>query len=411
MSLLADQPDHFIRWIEAQDAVRDDPSARTPDGSVFPRRQVFGTYVSSQLQPYLENGSVHHLASTVSGVRHERDAWLIETENGTVVRADFVVIATSHPAPAAPTALTSLLIDHPRFIADSTRPKALDAIRQDDRVLVVGNGLTGADVVASLLATGHQGQITAISRRGLRSRGHASQPQEPYGEFSARPIRSARILLKRIRTAIAEAAVFDVSWHAVIDAVRAQGTAIWSNLPIVERRRLIRHLRVFWDVHRFRIAPQVEDALADGLRSGQFSSQAASIAAVSRHGEVIRVALKSRRSGKTEIRDFDAIILTTGPAHGGIVASQPWLQRLADDGLIVADPAGLGIDCDMRSRALGPEGVVTPNLFVAGPLARGTFGELMGLPQVAEHAADVAHELAICIAGVEGRLKRQPDAA
>jgi uncharacterized NAD(P)/FAD-binding protein YdhS len=49
------------------------------------------------------------------------------------------------------------------------------------------------------------------------------------------------------------------------------------------------------------------------------------------------------------------------------------------------------------SRGLGDvykrQGDANPHLYVAGPAARGRFGELMGLPQVAEHAESVARQL------------------
>ena len=55
-----------------------------------------------------------------------------------------------------------------------------------------------------------------------------------------------------------------------------------------------------------------------------------------------------------------------------------------------ADALGMGLEVDSRSRAVAEPHVEALPVLVAGPAARGRFGELMGLPQVADHAADVA---------------------
>jgi uncharacterized NAD(P)/FAD-binding protein YdhS len=94
---------------------------------------------------------------------------------------------------------------------------------------------------------------------------------------------------------------------------------------------------------------------------------------------------------------FDAIINCTGPDHGRVLQTNPVLASLAGAGLVRGDCHGLGIDTDMRARALDREGAPNPTLFVSGPLARAAFGELMGLPQVSMHAALVAAEVAECM--------------
>lgn len=394
MSLQPDDQVEFQAWIEARDAVADDPEAKRPDGQLFPRRQLFGAYVASMVKPLLEEGILRHRRAKVTAVERRAGRWVISDDKGGVTEADIVAIATSHPPPVAPGRLAARLAAHPRFIADTTKPDALDVIRRHDRVLVIGNGLTAADVIASLARRGHDGPITAISRRGLRSRGHAPTPQEPFGDFVSDASHSAASLLARVRGAIDAAKVQCISWHGVIDQVRAQGHDLWKALPIAERRRLVRHLRPYWDVHRFRIAPQVEAVLDKAVAAGRLDILAGSVADARMDGEIILCSLQPRHQRQPLERSYDAVIVTTGPAHGGILETQPWLAALAADGHLALDPTGLGLACNERSEAIGPSGTADPSLLISGPLARGTFGELMGLPQVTEHALFVANEIA-----------------
>ena len=401
MSLQPDDQGDFHDGFDARDAVACDPEAKRPDGQVFPRRRLFGDYVASLLKPFLDDGSVRHCRAAVSHVERRAGRWSIRDDKGGVTEADIVAIATSHPPPAAPGRLASRLAAHPRFVADTTKSGALDVVRPHDRVLVIGNGLTAADVIASLAGRGHDGAVTAISRRGLRSRGHAPVPQPLFGDFVADAAHSAVSLLAGIRAAISAAKAQGISWHGVLDQVRAQGHDLWRGLPIAERRRLVRHLRPYWDVHRFRIAPQVETVLDMAIAAGRLDILAGSVADARIEGELIACTLQPRHQRQPLERSYDAVVVTTGPAHGGILDTQPWLAALAASGHLSLDPTGLGLACTERSEAIGPSGTADPSLLISGPLARGTFGELMGLPQVTEHAFFIAAEIAAKLRQVE----------
>jgi uncharacterized NAD(P)/FAD-binding protein YdhS len=150
MSLQPDDPEEFQRWIEANNAVRDDPEAARENGQLFPRRRVFGDYVGALLKPFLKSGAITHRRATVTAIRRQRDSWVILDDKGGRTETDIVAIATSHPPPVAPGRLAAILGDHPRFVADTTKPGSLEVVRPQDRVLVIGNGLTGADVIAAM---------------------------------------------------------------------------------------------------------------------------------------------------------------------------------------------------------------------------------------------------------------------
>ena len=87
--------------------------------------------------------------------------------------------------------------------------------------------------------------------------------------------------------------------------------------------------------------------------------------------------------------------------YGDILRLQPYLSELADGGFVALDALGLGLHTSRNGRAIGVSGRPEPTLFVAGPLARGTFGELMGLPQVSNYALFIAEEARAELSGLQ----------
>lgn len=389
MSLYPDDPEGFQRYVEQRDIAGSDPESLDAAGQAFLRRSVFGAYVAEELAPHLASGAIVHRREKVFSVRRQGPRWLVEGEAGDPVLADAVVLAVSHPEPSLPRALQGLR-GHPGLIVEGARAASLDAIGAEDRVLVIGNGLTAADVIATLDRRGHTGPIIAISRRGLRSKGHPAAPQEAFGDFLSPASTSAAQLVKRVRATVREAAAMGLSWHAVLDAVRQQGQQVWRALPVAERRRIVRHMRPYWDVHRFRIAPQVEKVLDRAVAAGRLRILAASLQAARAGPDGIYVTLRRKGGAEPGETVVDSVVVTTGPAHGAILESQAFLRGLREEGHLKPCETGLGIACDELSRAIDVAGRPADNLFIAGPLARGTFGELMGLPQVSDHAFAVA---------------------
>jgi uncharacterized NAD(P)/FAD-binding protein YdhS len=390
MTLFPDDPTHFDRWLRERGAMDGDPDAFWQGGHAFPQRALFGRYVAELLA---EAGIRHHRAMATD-IRARPRGFGVFLEDGTRLDAAALVLAVSHPPPAVPGPLRAALAGGAPIVADPWAPRALDGIGLDASVLVVGTGLTMADVVASLERRGHRGPIFALSRRGLLSRGHHFAPSEAWNAFgTSTPPTTALGLSRAVRAQVRRAGWKGVPWQSVFDDVRANAGRLWGALPLEEQRRLVRHLRPFWDVHRFRVSPQAEAAIARLRAAGQFHAITASLAGAGWDGRSLTVDLRPRRGGPTTLR-ANAAVVTTGPAHGDILRTNPALASLAVQGLVCADGVGLGLLVDAESRAVGADGNARSDLFIAGPLARGRFGELMGLPQVSVHAGAVGYAAA-----------------
>ena len=400
MSVLPDDPDHFHRWLLKHGAPVRDPACAMPDGRLYPARAVFGQYVDGMLRAQVAASrgvAFCHRPAQAQEVHPHGKGFDVLLGDGQAMGADAVVLAVSHAAPDVPAVLRGCraLVHNPWDTG------ALAAIPADARVVLVGTGLTACDVITSLLARGHRGQITAVSRPRLLPRPRPPLPGQAEGAFSDSPETAASLLLRRARRAIQVAAKGGRPWENIIDALRQQAGDAWGALDWAARRRVLRHLRTYWDVHRFQCAPQIDQAVTAARASGVLRVRAAHLLAAGEDSDGITVQVRPRHTEQSETIAADVVVNCTGPGHRSVTVSHPVLRGLAECGALQADPAELGIWVDGESRVLRPDGTPWPTLFVAGPLARGTFGELMGLPQVNTQPRQVAASLgAMCLARV-----------
>ncbi len=222
------------------------------------------------------------------------------------------------------------------------------------------------------------------ARAGLQTRSFAltiaRRSFPPEGDFLAEPAPTATELLGALRRAVRRATAAERTWHPVLDAARAQGEGVWRALTPDARRRVVRHLRPFWDIHRFRIAPQIDAVLGRKLADGSLELRKARLGTAEAHAAGISIDLRDLRRNATTCETFDTIIVATGPAHTDILRLQPYLSELADGGFVALDALGLDLHTASNGRPIGVSGRPEPTLFIAGPLARGTFGDCRRCP-------------------------------
>jgi uncharacterized NAD(P)/FAD-binding protein YdhS len=124
----------------------------------------------------------------------------------------------------------------------------------------MGTGLTMADTVATLTRLGHRGRSRHFRAAGCCPAATSAAVVNPglANTISG----TLRQRLRQIRLDVERAAEQGQAWQVVLDAVRNQGQSIWQALTVADRQRFLRHLRSYWDVHRYRIAPQVAGCLS-----------------------------------------------------------------------------------------------------------------------------------------------------
>jgi uncharacterized NAD(P)/FAD-binding protein YdhS len=381
MSLHADEPEHFMRWLGSRGGPRD-----------FVSRQLYGDYVAECSRRLFERPRFSLIRERVCSIKRDGSGGFTVTSTlGSRYRARAVVLATGNPPPNDDF-LPRTVIRHPGYVGD---PWRFDYRGVDGEVLVIGAGLTALDVLVALESAGHRGAVHVLSRRGRFPEVH--DDVVPYDVVPALDGADARALVRSFRRHVREAADRGFDWRAVVDAIRPESEAIWRRLGSAEQRRFERHVRAEWDRHRHRAPAQVDATRERYRRSGRLFTHAGRLVALRRSRATIELAA----GGTVEVRP-DWIVNCSGLAKGSALLRDRLLGWMTADGSLSLDPAGLGLRVAANLTAIDADGEPVTALWVVGPAVRGARFEATAVPELRAIAALVACEVVRWLQPEEG---------
>lgn len=380
MSALPDDPNHFVRWLQARG---------TGESDQFVPRALYGEYLTELLE-HARNDAPDRLRVVRASVRaiDQSDGVRLHLEGGGKLDADAAILALGNLPPAIPAGLPAELSESPFYVSDPWAGEFGNDLGNGDEVFVLGTGLTMVDVALMLESRGFRGRITALSRRGLVPQEHTSG-QQAVTQLNEKAATEVSELLRSVRSRSRT-----VGWRAAVDELRPYTQHIWLAASLDQRKRFLRHLRPWWDSHRHRMAPSVADCIRKLRHEGRLRILAGQVLSYTPSSNGVEILWRARKGQRTDSLHARLIINCTGPRSDLAASSEPLIVQLFRSGQIVADPLGLGLVVDQQSRVQNADGRTHSRLFAVGPMTKGAFWEITAVPDIRMQTWRLARYLA-----------------
>jgi uncharacterized NAD(P)/FAD-binding protein YdhS len=379
--VFSDDPLHFARW--AADTL-DDPDAKT-DAGYFYRRHDFGRYVAELFANTPGARDVAHYLARVTQIARNGECWSLQLDNGQTLSAQQVVLATGNappkwpcPVSMAPDVGTLRIASH--LIENPWPGNYLESIGKEERVMLLGGGLTALDAINALAGQGHRGKVSVVSPRPYFPPAQAPwarqhEPQWPGNLTPARLVRFMRRYLPDVPTNTTQ-------WQNAWEELRPELNRIWQTFSATDRKKLIKRVGWAWSLYRFRASPQTIAAY-ERMRA---ADQIGFVVGRAKHIVCDSTGVRVEMSNGGRVTG-DRLVNCTG------VASDPLLDQLIADKLAVSDALGQSIAVDAGFRVINPNAEASPNLWMIGPGTGGSLGDVVAASAISKQAEQLAMQM------------------
>ncbi|MBS0417671.1 MAG: FAD/NAD(P)-binding protein [Proteobacteria bacterium] len=387
---------------------------RIPDATAedFLPRELYGEYLEAALLDAEVAAAPHVGFQRVKGdicrIEPRKDAgYRCQLSDGSQIDADDVVLALGNPGPTGLPGTEDL---GDQYISDPWSGSL--TFTPGETVLLVGTGLTMADAtMAAAAETNDEVVIHALSRHGLIPPSQTQFSQNTCKADTASMFRaasfSALTLLRSVRELADETERRGGDWRETITFIRNVAPQLWQRLPAREKRRFLRHVRPYWDVHRHRLPSQTLARMNHLRRHQKLNVHAGRllkfevVPAAEATRTKVRVTWRPRGGDALRTLLVDRVINCTGPDYSIRRSRDPLIRSLVEQGLASPDALSLGMRTGPYGALINAQGHEASNLFYVGPMLRADHWETTAAQELRGYAERLAGYLSAPI----GRMR------
>jgi len=395
MSAFPEKPSHFFEWLREHPELLGQYRLQSLTEETFVPRTLFGLYLELLVKRCaIRSGHVHRFErEAVDVVKASDGSFQVVLAGNTTIFARKVVLALGNFPPGDPVVADQRFHRSNHYLTDPWSSETLEKLSQTGDILILGSGLTALDLILSLNEMKQNGTIYVLSRHGYFPDRHARRAPYTLERFDLLRVHKVRSLLRAVRNEVSLAERVNINWRSVIDALRPHTQGIWQGLDLEERRRFVRHLRPYWEIHRHRAAPQALDIKEAMEKDGRLRCYQGRVQRIVERENTLFVNFWSRSRIEGQLA-VSLVINCTGPECNYHKLKDPLVLQLFLRGLARPDPLFLGFDVNEQGQLIDVTGRVVPNLYTLGSTRKGRLIETTAVPELGRQAIELATLLA-----------------
>jgi uncharacterized NAD(P)/FAD-binding protein YdhS len=253
----------------------------------------------------------------------------------------------------------------------------LSSIGAEERIVLLGGGLTALDAIYALAAQGHRGIITVVGPRPVfpPTQAQWARQKQPNWPEKLSPARLVRFM----RQYLPPAPATSTEWQNAWEELRPNLNSIWQQFTSHQRQIVFKRLGWAWSLYRFRASPQTIKAYEQLKANHQIQFVVGRAKQVGSSERAITVELNNGQRIQAE-----RIINCTG------VGTDLFLNKLIADAIAIPDPLGTAVAVDTNLNVIKPNLQAWNNLWMLGPATMGSLGDVVAASTISKQAEALA---------------------